>query len=291
MGFPINSGYEQARVLFLFVSRIQVFRNDLKVDDVNGELLSEANHKYVFDKIHYPLFYNKLITYIDQGLSVKVNPTFVPGNGNASHASFCFDEAWVDTSVYPRLSDRAKINNACFNTLQKESNQKDKKPIEMPSVVMQTTPKGQNGRSPDKLVAQFDPTSTALQKAPSKDVYKFTDQTGDTVELQTRSVYGAYRYLGEILRIRQELTKLLQTQGDLGKFREIFTGYPVDDILYLDNNASGCWASVAYAGDQWCVPASALGTKRTFAILHTLFQLYTAPNNQPNTPTVRVTPG
>jgi hypothetical protein len=109
--------------------------------------------------------------------------------------------------------------------------------------------------------------------------------------IQTRSLYGAYRYLGEILLIPNQLSELLRTDENLAKMKEIFTGVPSTDLVYINHDITGCWVSVAYEGERWCVPMTAVGTKRTFEILHALFHLYAAPSNEPVTPTVWVTPG
>jgi hypothetical protein len=190
-------------------------------------------------------------------LTIKVDPTFVPGSGNVAHVSICFDEKWINPERYPTLhNDRTKINNSCYNSLG-----------------------GKQESGP------------ALSKQPTQTNYRFIDQENSIVEIKTRSLFASYRHLGEILHIRDQLNELLRTSQDFGEMKETFTGLPSSDILYINHDVTDCWVSVVYEGEQWCVPATAVGTKRTFAILHALFHLYATPSEQPATPTVRITPG
>ena len=258
MGFLINSGYDPARVLFIFISRIQLFKNGTKYGDFNQDI-SPSHNNDAFNEA-YKQFYDTLIKYINQGLSIKVDPSFVPGSGNAAHESICFDEKWIDPQRYPTLDNyRTRIKNACYNILG------DNKPT--------------------------DPVSTASKEQPTKTNYRFIDQENLIVEIQTRSLFGAYRFLGQILHIRDQLNELLRTRKDFAEMKETFTGSPSSDLLYINHDTAGCWVRVTYEGDQWCVPSTAIGTKRTFAILHALFHLYATPSEQPATPTVRITPG
>jgi hypothetical protein len=251
LGFLISSGYEPARILFLFISRIQVFRNGIKYEDLNQDISTFRNETYAFNE-SYKQFYDKLNGYVDQGLSIKVDPTFVPGSGNAANESICFDEKWINPQRYPTLYNHiTRLQNPCYATL--------------------------DGKQA---------TDSASQDHDAK--YRFVDQENAVVVIQTRSLYGAYRYLGELLLIRDQL---LQSAKDIGEIKEILMGSSANDLLYINHDRIGCWVSVVYEGDQWCVPANAVGTKRTFEILHALFHLYAAPENQPATPTVRVTPG
>jgi hypothetical protein len=59
MGFLINSGYDPMRVLFLFISRIQIFKNKVKTEDFNQDILVSHNN-YIFNEA-YKLFYENLL--------------------------------------------------------------------------------------------------------------------------------------------------------------------------------------------------------------------------------------
>jgi hypothetical protein len=275
MGFFIAQGYEQARIFFLFVSRIQIVDPTTKaLIDFSHEPLGESPVGYVFDK-EYKKFYDQMTEYLDQGLSVKVDPTFVPQGGKTGRAVICFDQKWIDEKTEKYLYDHPdRLRNPCPQQLAAPQ----KTPPE-PPVAVKT-----GGGNHLQLNISI---STQQPQEEAKPDFTFTDQQGRLVQLQTRSVYSAYRFLGELLLVRENLGDEAARQVMPG----FFTGNPVTEFLYLTHDVAGCWTSVVYQGIQWCVPAAALGTKRFFSILHQLFELYASPSNQPATSTVRVTPG
>lgn len=110
------------------------------------------------------------------------------------------------------------------------------------------------------------------------------------VQVYTRSVYGMYRYLGELARMRDE--------GLVSKIKEtyeggVFNSNTTNEMLVLNHNNdfNSCWTSIFYEASRWCVPSEARDTKHVFNILHLLFRLYTQPSNQTVTPTVRTIGG
>ena len=123
--------------------------------------------------------------------------------------------------------------------------------------------------------------------------WAFVDNNGYTVLFHTRSLYGAYQYLGEILRANELKPSVLAGK----EFDNTILSPPakadVDGqsryLLYLTHTAADCFTNLEYEGKQWCVPNDAYQTKRVFSMLHQLFELYAAPSNQQTTPTVRVT--
>lgn len=259
LGFLINSGYNPAKILFLFVSRIQIFRDGIKYEDLNQELTTYVDGKHVFNE-SYKKFYDRLAQYIDQGLIIKVNPTFVPGVNNATHVILCFDKKWADPRRYRTLyDDKRDIKNMCY----------------------------QNPRNEPQPISATSPSKDQSFETN----YRFTDQENSIVEIQTRSLFGAYRYLGQIAAVRGQLVELSRVRTDLGEMKQLHTGFASDVLLYINHDKTGCWVSVTYQEEQWCVPSAAVGTKQTFAILHALFHLFAAPSEQPVTPTVRITPG
>jgi hypothetical protein len=98
---------------------------------------------------------------------------------------------------------------------------------------------------------------------------------------------SAYRFLGELGRISR-----LVSAEDLKKsgLADLFDDDPAARLIDITTDLTGCWAGSFFEGKHWCVPSEATKTKRVFAILHQLFELYANPNNQPATQTVRVTP-
>jgi hypothetical protein len=292
IGFFIDEGYEQARVFLLFLSRIQVYdshgKNIIKIYDFEHKRLIDADlsndpltfykGELVFDH-DYLNFYKVVKEYLDQGLSVKVDPTYVPQIGKSGTAMFCFDRSLIDRDTQPTLAqDPTKLRYPCPRELPPPSKDATKS-SEIPVSVSKIS-------GPNSLQLNI---SVSTQENPKqlKPNFTFNDQEGKLVQVQTRSVFGAYRFLGEMLR----LVDSLSSESEALKMTDIFTRTPPTDFLYLTHESVNCWSSVVYEGTEWCVPATALGTKRLFAILHQLFELYTTPSNQPATPTVRVTPG
>jgi hypothetical protein len=213
-------------------------------------------------------FFAKLLGYIQSGLTVSVDQGYVPQAGNAASATFCFDPYRFDNS--PSLG--SGVGNICPSP--------DKR---SPQALPPAATPGTKGK-----VVKQQPSSAAQEPEASKPDWSFDDpdrnNKGGKVHVYTRSVFGMYRYLGEILRLRE-----LNALGPLAYPGGIFTDSPQTEMLHLTHGTAGCWASVVYEGVQWCVPFDAIGTKRTFALLHELFELYATPSNQQVTPTVRVT--
>jgi hypothetical protein len=251
-----------------------IIRVQALIDDFSEEPLVESPAGYVFNQ-SYEKFYNQMGKYLDQGLSVKVDPSFVPQGGKTGKAVICFDRKWIDEKTEKDLHDNpGKLRNACPQQLPAPGKTRPEPPVTVKT----------GGTNPIQLNISI---STQQAQEETKADFTFTDQQGRLVQFQTRSVFSAYRFLGELLLVRESLGEELARQFLPG----FFTGNPVTEFLYLTHEATGCWTSVVYEGIQWCVPATALGTKRFFSILHQLFELYASPSNQPATPTVRVTPG
>jgi hypothetical protein len=176
IGFLINAGYEQGRVLFLFISRIHVFSKG-RSDDFSQDFLAPSHGEYVFNE-SYTQFFRALAEYVDQGLSVKIDPTFVPGSNAKAHERICFDARLVGPEWEPRLyKDNTLIKNACYDTPEKK--QHENKSIEIPEVTMKE-PTKTNVRRPDTFVVQLDPTSTTAQNGPQENTYQFKDQNNFT---------------------------------------------------------------------------------------------------------------
>lgn len=111
--------------------------------------------------------------------------------------------------------------------------------------------------------------------------YTVLDSEGDIVEIHTRSVLGAYQYLGQLLHNEVQFENLNLRYADTQDNRLLRLG---------GSNDSRCFASINYDGEAYCVPNSAANTKRIFSLLRQLVGLLTKPNNQPATPTTRTTP-
>jgi hypothetical protein len=137
--------------------------------------------------------------------------------------------------------------------------------------ILQVTPNGTMKQFP--LPAPPKPSKKPSQ--PGLAAYEFSDAAGNHYQLFTRSTYGAYEYIGALLRNHTDIDNLLGNGA----------GY--NGIVRVDSTFGGnCFAAVEYRNQPYCVPTDAANTKRLFALLHQLQQLNTAPSNAPTTLTV-----
>jgi hypothetical protein len=231
-------------------------------------------------------FFSRLLGYINSGLTVGVDESYVPQAGTSAVAQFCFDPYRVDNDP----SAGSGVGNVC----KPETTPVSAKPTQecqicvVPPLPPPQVPQTSSARPGTGAVAPNPAAPDHAQSAQSH-MWTFIDpdpaNPGGTVHVYTRSVFGMYRYLGEVLRL-QELNALGPLTYPGGVFN---TDSPATQMLRLTHDSTGCWTSVIYKGRQWCVPDDANGTKRTFALLHEMFELYAKPNTQQVTPTVRVT--
>jgi hypothetical protein len=89
IGFFIDQGYEQARVFFLFVSRIQIA--DAKTGkiklDLNQDPLRYIKGGFTLNESYASANYATLVKYLNEGISAKVEERFVPqGSGAVSRS-------------------------------------------------------------------------------------------------------------------------------------------------------------------------------------------------------------
>src|SRR5205085_8628907 len=80
-------------------------------------------------------------------------------------------------------------------------------------------------------------------------------QPGQDVYVYTRSVYGAYRFLGELLNLGKQ-----DSLSELPPTDIRFRPAPVTEgtrILNLTHDHFGCWTSFEYEHVHWDVPKNA----------------------------------
>jgi len=118
-------------------------------------------------------------------------------------------------------------------------------------------------------------------------MYEFFDpRINAIIQLFTRSTWGIYSFLGDVVRNEEQTHIPLVV---------LVKGFQKDHELFrvVENTLENCFASVLESGVSYCVPKTAFNAKMILSLLHELANLYTRPNptQQPNTGTVRVTPG
>jgi hypothetical protein len=142
-------------------------------------------------------------------------------------------------------------------------------------------------------------TSPAAKASPSSKTkpqvwYTLPTIYGETWEFTTRSPYAVYQMMGLYL----DYYRNNQSEEDAGK-REILLNaiklVATDEsdkyFAHIETNQNaGCFVSLAYNGQSYCVPEGANVTKTTFSILHQVTGLNIAHAQTPGTLTVRSVP-
>lgn len=277
LGFLLNMYYNRDTVFFLFVSRIQITDKDNKTTVYDNEPYgyNGQTHRYGAESSFVGGFYQQMYHYIiNQHLGVVVDPTFVPAYTAIGNARLCLDDR--ENAFYLPSKAPPAPQNASRTLCSKAENTIYDLPYQTKDQAQSRAAGQQPGQSADTLAL---PQTLTPQK-----LFSFVDDEGNTVRVFTRSVLGAYRYLGLILRMQEADRSALQDSQD-----NIFFNSPDVGFLYVTHAQEDCWTSISYANQDWCVPNDARETKRTFALLHQLFELYTSGKDQQVTPTVRLT--
>jgi hypothetical protein len=113
------------------------------------------------------------------------------------------------------------------------------------------------------------------------------------VEVTTRSIYGMFYYLGDIIGHNDETYVHLHHYDDLPA--ETTVQEPLVNVLtgpsLLGIGPEGCFSKVSYEGGTFCAPETGDGadnTKRIIAILNALLALKQTNADIPSTQTVRI---
>ena len=272
IGFLLNMYYNRDTALFLFVSKIQVLENNkLTIYENEPFRFNIKTNRYEYNPNFESGFYKWMYWFIDKRLSVAVDPTFVPTYTKLGNARFCFDDRANDFYTNAAAPPPHKDISLC-------SKEEDKIYAVPYEDSRKSAGADQNSQG----------TSTANPQGPigvaPKELMDFVDRDGDHVRVYTRSVLDAYRYLGILVNLHEMAPTELQKETS-----DIFYKSPDVAAIYVTHDTSNCWVAINYDGHDWCVPDNARETKKTFAMLHQLMQLYTAGKDVLVTPTVRLT--
>ena len=135
--------------------------------------------------------------------------------------------------------------------------------------------------APGTKFADNHPMCGSREKTKDPREVSFRDGTGKLVKARvfSRSTFSIFQYLGRIVAAGGAGAIKLQTPQAVG------TPPLQDDTLFAVNTAGGgvppgaggdCFLSVAYGGKGYCVPDSALNTKRILGLLAQLLALNTS---------------
>ncbi len=277
IAFLKNQGYRTDDLFFIFVGKIMI-RENLEWKKYPNEPFDYQNSSTPLYKDYYHDFYAKITHFLDRGLTATTDQSDIPGEGVDS-GRLCFD---VNEARPELRSFRNRYSPCMFDP---QAPKPEDKEVTMSLGTI-------------RITLQPDKSGQSRKQTDPEGAWRFRTETGQPVLLYTRSLYGAYEYLGQYLRLRERerilecSSKAVEERDKDGRIHAVqcmqfFGEDKVTNPLYLTHDSSNCFARTTYHGKTWCVPQDATVTKWTFSLLHQLFQLYAAPSNQPVTPTVR----
>ena len=303
MGLFIKAGYPRELIYLLFIDYIRtpdqgtvsVYKNFPEPTTEDRDTTrwigctdptdrSTQNRPHVYGEKVFNKTVCKIESLVRQGLTVEIDSDFQPSADVIPSYRFCFDPA-LPVPVPDHFNNDTFTGGGKFNYFDKfEKGKKSAPKCDAPKatnvLTKWTQPESGNPTVGLSVDAAGKNTSgkqmTIMRKARAS--YTVIDSSGEILEIHTRSVLGAYQFLGQILH--DQFTNAELRYADT-------QDYTLLKPLPYDNGE--CFVSVSDDGETYCIPKSAANTKRIFSLLRQLTGLLTRPNNQPATPTVRTT--
>jgi hypothetical protein len=277
IGYLINQYYNRDAILYLSVAKMEITYPDHTTKALfNEPLISTTANRFVLSS-EFMAFVYQLQLYLNEGLTALVDQSYVPQPNRTGNALFCFDPESEASDQIGIQADNplqglygTPFTNTCIG----------KQDALNTSTAQNTITPSANTR------AATGQSGGGGGNGNAKPNWSFEDPFHNQVHIYTRSVYGIYRYLGQLVRVSEKGGWVGFDDAPEG----VFNGGPLFDLIMLNHDYQGCWVSNEYEGKNWCVPQNTNESKRTFQLLHELFELYAAPSNQTVTPTVRTTP-
>jgi len=270
IGFFISQGYPRELLFYLFVDRLWIERTPGHWYEYDNHPVSAAEAG-TDAATSFMEFYGQMGTLLQEGLTVEVDKSAFPAARIVPPFQICFDP---NLPFFAYAADNGKQpENRSSGALAGG---------DYAAIKPGTCEIGSNwvlpADSPDKKGK--DKGAAGHSAAPPSAAWEFKNGQGRRVRIYTRSVYGVYQFLGQIVADRLQLDVLRHTD-------------PADRALITMHQAGfreSCFARASYGTKDWCVPETANNTKRIFGLLHQMVGLNTTPSNQANTATVRTTP-
>jgi hypothetical protein len=264
IGFFINQGYPRELLFFLLTNRLRKVEKDEtgKITQVVREYTNNPD-----DEAQFLDFVGAMATLLRWGLTAEIDITATPAGRALPLSKLCMDPSLplpdFASGAGPGPPRPANASGLCQNAPWIETQN-----AAPPSPSPGKNSGGENSSAKGATANSSKPSSAALA------AFEFDDGYGHHYQLFTRSTFGAYNYVGAILRTNHDIDNL---QPDDQKYR---------GIVRIVNSDRDCFAAVGYRNVNYCVPADANNTKKLFALLHQLQQLNTAPSNTPTTLTI-----
>ncbi len=293
MGLFIKAGYPRELVYLLFFDILKIkdvktggvddYRNlpekiesDMRRQDLAYHCGDNEKHT---DRFQFYKTVCKIEGLVKDGLTIDIDSDFQPSSDAIPSYRLCFDTALT----VPEYADGER--GGFYATFKPMGNAQPKcePPDKVHMVHAWTYAESTNPSTTYKYTRNPGEPERKVEDAPHqfRPNYTVLDTDGDIVEIHTRSVLGAYQYLGQ----------LLHNDGQFQSLNLRFADTLDNRLLQLTSADNGeCFVSTSYDGKNYCVPNKAANTKRIFSLLRQLVGLLTKPNNQPATQTTRTTP-
>ena len=294
LAFFINQGYPRELLFFLFTDRLRQVEEDAKgnVSRVVAEYFNDPdqNNPSVFGQ-----FISTMSTLLNLGLVAEIDITSTPTGRALPPSKLCIDPAFkppafsqgarrpppppanspalcentpwiVSRSAGAAAAGSGSSGGGSVSSMVATRDGTLWAALGASNEIVRITP---NGRM-NSFSLPSPPKPSRRPATPGLAAFEFDDGQGHHFQLFTRSTYGAYNYIGALLRNHTDIDNLLQP--DSSSYR---------GIIQMVRSGPDCFAEIRYHGEPYCVPSDAVRTKRIFALLHQLQQLNTAPSNAP----------
>ncbi len=315
VGVLLQQGFPRELIYRLTVDSVTIYGPDMpprRQDAANG--LDVGLHRYVNDPASpsYGQFQTLFGAAMDHGLTVEsfevpgLDPAKAAGGSDSSksddgksHDKSPSTHVWSRLCVDPALvkdvqskNDATATGNECgmrpLPDLTTITQQENLGAVYQACQVSQNSPaaadvKKKGAASPD--ATKNGAASASATSQPNQGRGRVCAHIGDVVfavQLNTRSLFGIYAYLGKLLRDGQDGALM-----GLGADVEPRSTGPLLTVL-KDRGLGPCFARAQLAAN-YCIPAEgASNLKMAFSLLNALQAVKTAPGDLPITPAVRI---
>lgn len=317
LGLLAGQGFQRDLLLYLFVDEIRVerprqktlifvsnpFREVVAAAGANSVIVGESKSTWTphfAGQAEFEAFGAELDALMRQGLTFQVDRQGFGAGGPRPTARACFDDAngMIPTAEEPAPEPgHQPVVDAIVSLL---ASLDQKKALgnctdDWSSDIAAAPKKHGKPAAATPIDRMADALATALNgpkpKPTQNDSFWSYGKTGSRVRIHTRSIAGAYQFLG-----------VLQRNGVSLRVTRIPDQPKKVAILDITAATKGCFTGFLYEGRPWCVPedpSAAPGqpyppptsaTKQTLALLHTTLELYLSAQNSTTTATTRSIP-
>jgi hypothetical protein len=133
-------------------------------------------------------------------------------------------------------------------------------------------------------------------KKPQSDTFLLKPSPDVQFRIVPRSAYGVFEFLGNLMKVEQEKLQPLPAayippnaiEDETGSPTLVTTNSDHRLITVVANSSERCFAHTWFYDGEYCVPESAINTKRIFSLLSQLIAIETTASDLAITPAVRI---